>query len=259
LVYAQVIETELKYDDGSGELLLDRWGKEYKLGLKIVFSPPASPWTIKEIKVYGRGYGDFENRGYLVEIWDSDSRVLFSRTFTGGFTNKEEWVSINLSSSKIKVKGDFYVIMFPDSYSRAGFAIGIDTSSKSKSDIIWKHNRKPVYDWYNLRPAPWMGDNRDRINWMVRVVGTSLAPSPDVKSPSLDAESAPAGPSVKVEPQDKSKIEDVKNSKPAVVTPERTFFGVDLNMPVLTDPTYITLLTLVLGVLTLLIQLFRGV
>jgi hypothetical protein len=257
--FAQIIE--LKHDDGDREQLFDRfWGHE-KMGLKILFSPPTSPWLINEIKIYGRGYGDFLNKEYSVEIWDGNSNVLYSRIFTGGFSDTEDWVTLDISYKKISVTGDFYVVVFPDSDRVSGFSIGMDTSSaSSSSDIIFKNSGKPVPDWYSIRPIPWMGDNRDHANWMVRVIGGVNTPqtTPPVIAPVPTQ--APTSAPVLTQPPVQASTESILDSEPAGDgSPERTFFGVDFNIPVLTDPAALTILTLVLGVLTLLIQLFRGV
>jgi len=135
----------IKYDLGNVyEELLSVSG-EY--GHIVLFSPPATPFKVQKIEVYGRGLvneeSEWRDRHITVRIWDeSGTRQLWSEDFpwrvfwseTGSF-----WKELDVPN--VSVDGDFYVEI-------------VTYSEQFGEDII-------AWPWAtNVRPALFLGWDR---------------------------------------------------------------------------------------------------
>ena len=159
-------EVELKYDAGEIKTLTSQgpgWG------YSVHFSPPATPFTISKVKVLLRLYGtEYADRVALLEIWDEDFDVLYSRKIPAiGLSEPARWRTIE---TNIAVDGDFRVVFFTNSGGQeGGISIGYDLSGNKASEVV--RTGGLLADW----PPVWeTGSNpkpKDKTNWMIRVVG----------------------------------------------------------------------------------------
>ena len=179
-------ETELAYDDGSAE---GSWaiGSDFypwifppsiaggSDGHAVKFSPDSTPFTINTIKVFGRRYGD--DGKIRLEIWDQNKNILYSNisNHSDYFTPIRSWAYIKVPD--IIISGDFYVVLFTNSYiPYATPTTGIYTSYDNSSSI----NRSYRVENYNV--FHWtLSTPQETTNWMIRVVGTgTFTPTPTV-------------------------------------------------------------------------------
>ncbi len=175
-------EVELKYDDGSAD---GSWSI-YPLYHVVSFSPPSTPWVINKIKIHGKGYGDFSNKEIKVEIWEVSispllgknvTRIYYADTVRGVvFSSKSAWVDIPLKE-KVEVSKDFYVAIDTDSTQDSGIYISLDESRPNNNSYIFTRipDRKEKYDW---SWSPGLKERKDKLNWMIRVVGSTPSPPP---------------------------------------------------------------------------------
>lgn len=172
-------EIELKYDDGvvDNVFLAGPDG-----GHIIQFSPPTVPFYVKEIKIFGVLMGTgWEGRDFEVQIWDKSQRVLWSGNypftlFPTATTTPQDWRTtigwVELEVSNLEVNGEFCIHVWTNYSVRhpqpSGIAIGADLSSDNEhSDGTLGYQ----IEW----PYPL---SKDKVNWMIRVVGTGAEPTP---------------------------------------------------------------------------------
>jgi len=172
-------EVKLKYDSGQIEATTSQspgWG------YSVHFSPPAIPFTISEVKImaglYSREYADIVA---LLEIWDEDFDVLYSREIPATeLSNVERWVTIE---TNITVNSDFRVVFFPNSGGdEGGIAIGYDLSGNKASEVVKAGGTYVgwIPQWESgSHPKP-----RETTNWMMRVTGTYMLSAATVPEPS---------------------------------------------------------------------------
>lgn len=167
-------EVELKYDDGTARDSLSFWAG----GHIVVFSPPATPFTVKKVRIAGGLYGTgLEDRKFDVEILDKELKVLHSATYsyTKFPARVTSWVGMEIPD--IKVTDKFFVHVYTVS-PRFGLHIGADDSvANEHSDVTVRTGEGAVTilaQWPYSRDF-WFGD-KSKVNWMIRVVGTYLAP-----------------------------------------------------------------------------------
>ena len=154
-------EVELKYDDGraDGGYALGGWG------YLVQFSPPATPFTITKVKIYGNLYGTgYENRTFDVQIWDEALKEKHSASYPHTeFGLSPGWVEIEIPN--VAIDGDFYIYINTYSPREGGVRIGYDSSiTNERSEVTqnWE-----IADWFLQIP-------KEKVNWMIRVIGTPL-------------------------------------------------------------------------------------
>jgi hypothetical protein len=166
-------EVELKYDDGQAREAIPWFG-----GNIVDFSPPATPFTIKAIRIAGGLFAKgLEEKTFDLEIWDQSLKVLYSTTYP--YTKFPDgaiaWVEFEVPD--IEVAGKFYVHIYTESPS-PGLHIGADDSVVNEhSDVTIRNAEGATFrlaQW-PYSPDYWFGD-KSKVNWMIRVAGTYLAP-----------------------------------------------------------------------------------
>lgn len=176
-------EFELKYDDGMPESY-QAIGRMSGNGYLVHFSPPATPFTITKVKIYGNLYGTgYESLEFTVEIWDEDPKEIHSASYPHTeFSLSPGWVEIDIPN--VVVSGAFYIHVFTHSPPEGGIQVGYDSSVENEhSDMT----RDYQIVWWSQLP-------KETVNWMIRVIG-SAATSPSA-APDL-----PFGELVRVEPE----------------------------------------------------------
>lgn len=161
----EVKEVELKYDDGSSDGLM-AIGRDSGTGYLVQFSPPATPFTITKVKIYGNLYGTgYENLEFIVEIWDNEQEMIHSVSYPHTkFTLNPKWVEIEVP--QVVVGNSFYIHVFTHSPREGGINIGYDSSIKNKHSEATKAYK---IDWWITKP-------KETTNWMIRVIGTAMLP-----------------------------------------------------------------------------------
>ena len=141
-------------------------------GHLISFSPPRTPWFIERIRIYGHQYGQTEKVEFVVEIWASNRSVLLSRPYPySAFKTLQTWIAIPVPN--IMVKGSFFVAVYTGSTSERGIFIACDNSTINEySDIV--AGKRTLTDWNEIK---WKASppKRERVNWMIRIVGSTEA------------------------------------------------------------------------------------
>lgn len=169
-----VKEIELKYDDGTAGDCISTVSPSFG-GHIVDFSPPATPFTIKKIRIFGvlSGKG-WEDRKFDVEILDKDLKVVYSATYPyTKFTNAPTWVEVEVPD--IKVADKFYVHVYTNS-PYPGLHIGADDSVVNEhSDVTTRtaEGTVAILAQWPYSPSIWFGD-KSKVNWMIRVVGTFI-------------------------------------------------------------------------------------
>ncbi len=168
-------EVELKYDDGEARESIPWFG-----GNIVDFSPPATPFTIKTIRIAGGLFAtDLEEETFDLEIWDRNLQVLYSATypyteFPAGAT---AWVEFEVPDIEVADKFYVHIGLYTDIPS-PGLHIGADDSIVNEHSDVTIRTEEGVT--FRLAAWPystdyWFGD-KSKVNWMVRVVGTYIAP-----------------------------------------------------------------------------------
>lgn len=166
-------EIELKYDDGTSD---ESWAiGGVGRGYVVDFSPPAAPFTISEVKIYGSLYGTrYEKLQAQIEVWDKDFNILYSclEPHTK-FSTEPGWVGI--ATPDIVVDGDFYIFVCTSSPKEGGIQIYYDSSAiNTHSEVT---DARHITDWHLETP-------KDKVNWMIRVVGSeTTTPSSTEEQP----------------------------------------------------------------------------
>jgi hypothetical protein len=168
-------EVELKYDDGQAREAIPWFG-----GIIVDFSPPATPFTIKMIRIAGGLYATgLEEKTFDLEIWDQSLKVLYSATYpyTKFAANVISWVEFEVPDIEVADKFYVHIGLYTDSPS-PGLHIGADDSVVNEHSDVTIRNAEG--DTFRLAQWPystdyWFGD-KSKVNWMIRVVGTYMAP-----------------------------------------------------------------------------------
>ncbi len=163
----------LKYDDGQHETGLGRAGKS----VMVRFSPPSKPFTIGQIMIYGHINATFpgwENNEFNVKLWHKDAgKELWSGNFKWSLLKATpSWTTLQVPD--IITDGDFFVeASSPPGSEENKIIIHIDSSSRNEHSYMSSEGK--IIPW-----EPWTFDGvqytQEKVNWMIRVVGTSLAP-----------------------------------------------------------------------------------
>ncbi|OGO24024.1 MAG: hypothetical protein A2144_05725 [Chloroflexi bacterium RBG_16_50_9] len=181
-------EVELKYDNGNDAGFMSSAGGGYL----IDFMPSAMPLTITKIKLYAGCFGESgESKQFLLQIWDKDKKVLYENTIpvnkfqTGLDINNFQAGSrllnwVNLEIPMLDMTDKFYVHIYAGSISfkGRGFLLGVDNTVVNEHSTITQ--QYPLGGEYTIR-SDWpyrggWGEDKNKVNWMIRVVGTVTQP-----------------------------------------------------------------------------------
>ena len=141
-------------------------------GHLVSFSPPETPWFIRKIGIYGSQYGQTEKQEFIVEIWASNRTILYSRAYPySAFKTLATWIGIPIPNTI--VKDSFFVAVYTGSTPERGIYIHSDNSTINEhSDIV--AGKRTLTDWNEIK---WKSTppKRERVNWMIRVTGSTEA------------------------------------------------------------------------------------
>lgn len=153
-------QVELKYDDGKPD---GRWaiGGPGR-GHLVQFSPPSEPFTINRVTIFGSLYGTgYENRTFTIQVWDRDLNEIYSASHPHTkFSLSQGWVEVEIPA--VAVDGNFYIHVCTQTPREGGIQICYDSSLKNEHSEVtanWE-----IADWYLETP-------KEKVNWMIRVVG----------------------------------------------------------------------------------------
>jgi len=140
-------------------------------GHAVSFSPPGIPWYIQKVRIYGLRSGNrTESMEFVVEIWGSNRSVLHSSPHSyAKFKTLSTWVDIDIAG--VMVADSFIIVVYTGSTSERGIGIAYDSGLENKhSEIVI--GKRILADWSEVK---WKGTppRKERINWMVRVVGST--------------------------------------------------------------------------------------
>jgi len=162
---------ELGYDDGEADGFAG--GRGY--GCSVRFTPPATPFRVERVKVYGKTYGGGLEDGKLeIQIRGANWRRLDAKVFPHSvFEETPEWVVFEMSGRV--VDEEFYVVVIPESPMACGVTLGIDKDSEQE-----RSERIPVATWERGPEA------HEDWDWMIRVEQTAapVLPGGDMTSSS---------------------------------------------------------------------------
>jgi hypothetical protein len=163
----------LSYDDGIHE---EGYYTDQQSYL-VYFSPPSKPFRITQILIYGGiqadSLADYQNAEFSVKVYNKTGKELWAQNFP--------WQLFSLGSAKwvgpdapnIAVSDDFYVEVTTYSGSKPMLYIDFDSSTPNEhSDMSVNGKIIPWKTW------TWKGITytREKVNWMIRVVGTGMIP-----------------------------------------------------------------------------------
>lgn len=171
-------ELELKYDDG----LYEAWFSSAGGGYLIDFTPPAGPFIINAINICGNlseRTGDRDN--FDLEIWGKNNKVLYSNSFpvTEFPTDSPDWITIEIPN--IEVFDQFSIHVFAGSFLNTGIAVAVDNSLINEHSKLTGRTSEGITSIIDMKSdmpfrGDWVEKNKDKINWMIRVVGTYMEP-----------------------------------------------------------------------------------
>lgn len=176
--------TELKYDDGNAN---DFLGIDKPCtGYAVDFVPPSIPFTINSVRIYGLIYG---GHGFIindigVQIWNKDKKVIYSTTIDkdaypllaylpADIEKQGGWADIHIPD--VEVNSNFYIHVYTGTTTGQGFRMGTDDSVPNSHSDVTIRDTGGVDNLASVWPYPrgrWFSDKK-RVNWMVRVSGTS--------------------------------------------------------------------------------------
>jgi hypothetical protein len=175
-------EMELKHDtDNAREYIpMSKPGT----GFFVSFEPPSPPFIIKKVRVNGLVYGSpgFHIGDSQLQVWDKDKKVIYTTEFPGekfplrtrlGANTDSTGVWADIELPDIEVNDSFYINIYTGIDAGQGFRMGIeDILNNVHSDVSVRGDDgidRLAANW----PFPvnkWYGD-KNRVNWMVRVIG----------------------------------------------------------------------------------------
>jgi hypothetical protein len=157
----EINEVELKYDYGK----VDRTHACRGWGYLVQFSPPATPFTITKVKIFGNLYGTgYENLTFDVQIWDKEQKIVHSASYPHTkFSISPGWLVIDITD--VAIGGDFYIYVETYSPREGGVRIGYDTSVKNEHSYMTQ--RGMITENWTL----YEDVTKEEVNWMIRVIG----------------------------------------------------------------------------------------
>jgi len=176
-------EVELKYDNGTSKDAL--WAGNNG-GFLIDFTAPDEGFTIDKVRICGGIYGTaWEGKNFEISILGSNMKsVLYNIAYNaakfpveGAFPYRPpEWVDFDVPP--IDLTGKFFIYLYTSMSMHHGIQIGVDDSIVNEhSDLA---QGKPPYlsiiSMEHFYPNSVWYTDRSKVNWMIRVDGTTMAP-----------------------------------------------------------------------------------
>jgi len=163
----------LRYDDGVPD---DGLWMDDARGHAVVFTAPCEGWTLSKIAVCGRLNPEVDQGLFILEIWDEDLNLLYSRADVpkSYFDDAMDWAEMDIP--EISVSGNFYVCLFEFSNIYLGMNLGDPSSLRS---LVVSRNPNRIDRWNLQHPA-------NQTDWMISVLGCSPAPEVDLAAESKD-------------------------------------------------------------------------
>ena len=164
-------EIELKYDDGNADGFSSFTG-----GYLVDFLPPAVPFTIQKIRLFGTLKGASQGN-FEVEIWDKERIVLYKEVYpdTKFPLDGTAWVEVKVPN--IAVSDKFYIHVWKGTMLIAGLHLGVDESVKNEHSTITVQiigiTREAAL-WERAYFCNCWFNDKSKANWMIRVVGTAM-------------------------------------------------------------------------------------
>jgi hypothetical protein len=165
----------LRYDDGVPEEGM--WINSNR-GHAVLFTPTTSNWTLSKIAISGRLNPESDQNLIVLEIWDKNFNLLYSRTDNpkSYFGDELAWAEIDIPD--LNLSGDFLVCLFEFTSVYVGSDISNTSSGRS---FVVSRNPNRIDIWNLLYP-------RNATDWSIVAVGPSVAPSLEIAlKPSLNA------------------------------------------------------------------------
>jgi hypothetical protein len=177
-------DMELKYDSGNSD---DALWAGVNGGFLQCFDPPVKPFGIKQIRICGGVYGvSWEGKVFELYILDSDMRsVIYDQQYSmakfpvrGAYPYQPPvWVDFDVPVTNFNNK--FYVYLWTNTFKHRGIEVGVDGSVTNDEHSFLAQGKPPgvvkVEPSTQYPPGIWYS-NFLKMNWMIRAVGTALAP-----------------------------------------------------------------------------------
>jgi hypothetical protein len=157
----------LRYDDGVPE---DGMWIDSNRGHAVLFTTPISNWTLSKIAISGRLNPESSQDLIVLEIWDENFDVLYSRADNpkSYFGDELAWAEIDIPD--ITLYGDFFVCLFE--FSNVYVGADLSNTSSGRSCIV-SRNPNRIVSWDLLYPS-------NETDWSIVAVGVSATPTVDL-------------------------------------------------------------------------------
>ncbi len=157
----------LRYDDGTPE---DGMWIDSSRGHAVLFTPPSSNWTLSKIAISGRLNPESSQDLIVLEIWDENFDLLYSRADNpkSYFGDELAWAEIDIPD--ITLYGDFFVCLFE--FSNVYVGADLSNTSFGRSCIV-SRNPNRIVSWDLLYPS-------NETDWSIVAVGISAMPTVDL-------------------------------------------------------------------------------
>jgi hypothetical protein len=168
-----VKEVELKYDDGEARDFISSGG-----GYLVEFVPPAVPFVINKVRMLAKIVGQPTVENFQVQIWDKDRNVLYRAEYSviGFFATLPEKTWAEIGIPNIEVTSNFYVHVWTGTGRAQGIHMGADDSVRNEHSTLITRLGKEVESWSSFIPSDRWFNDKSKVNWMIRVVGTAMIP-----------------------------------------------------------------------------------
>lgn len=172
-------EVELKYDDGEAR---DYISASTNGGYIVDFSPSVKPLTIEAIRLCGvLGGSEWPEENFDLEIWNKSYKIVWSSSYPiDKFpTDSPSWVDFDIPS--IQVSDKFFIHVYTGTGRLQGIHLGADDSIANLHSGITQRTEEGITrigfsNWLH-GGGKWFED-REKVNWMVRVAGSFDASTP---------------------------------------------------------------------------------
>jgi hypothetical protein len=157
----------LRYDDGVPE---DGMWIDSIRGHAVLFTTPISNWTLSKIAISGRLNPESSQDLIVLEIWDENFDLLYSRADNpkSYFGDELAWAEIDIPD--ITLYGDFFVCLFE--FSNVYVGADLSNTSSGRSCIV-SRNPNRIVSWDLLYPS-------NETDWSIVAVGISAMPTVDL-------------------------------------------------------------------------------
>jgi len=164
----KTVEVELKYDYGKVSNVMSSCG-----GYLVDFMPPATPFTITEVRMMGGVFGEQTRDNFEISIWNKDKEVIYKDELPVTMFTSGSLGEVKVDIPNVEIDGKFFVHVFTGTCRLQGISIAADDSVFNKHSTLTSRTfegDKEQQEWHYPSDL-WSGD-KSKINWMIRVVGT---------------------------------------------------------------------------------------